>query len=374
MKKTWPFLTSFVAIASLALLACFTAAQTARSQCTTPPVITFQPSDEAQFEGQPVTFTVGVSSPPECGPVIYEWYELVGVDGNLDPIPGGTNASVTIIATSYPNDPDHNRFGCRIENAAGVAWIDYVTLTVLDPDCTSAPTVTQQPQDKTAKVGTSVTFTVGATSPPGCAFTYQWFEYVGVDGQADYIPGATGPSVTVIATHHQTDPDRNRFGCELRSDGGLTTTHLAVLTVLGGTYQGEWCPVENSSGDTVRTVSDTSASAGNTLMIDSNATGDYVTLRLERVPPATYSVRVRYKKHPSRGKVQAMIGKIGGSLSNIGGVIDLYSSNPGYQEYTLGNWTPTSYSDKQIRFKITGKNSSSSGYTMNIDYVKLVPQ
>jgi len=109
-------------------------------------------------------------------------------------------------------------------------------------------------------------------------------------------------------------------------------------------------------------------------MVDSNAVGDYVTFRIPNIPAGTYDVRVRYKKHPSRGKVQALIGKIDGTLGNIGPVIDAYSSSPSYQEYNLGNWTASSTSDKQIRFKVTGKNSSSSGFTMNIDYVKLIKQ
>jgi hypothetical protein len=197
---------------------------------------------------------------------------------------------------------------------------------------------------------------------------------VGVDGDFDPIPAATNTSVTVIATHHFNDPDRNHFGCDIRNDAGVTISDIVTLTVVAGLMEAEDLPNENSSGDTVRLVADSNASAGITKMVDSNAVGDYLTLRIPNIPAGTYSVRVRYKKHPSRGKVQAMIGKIGGTLGNIGSVIDLYSASPGYQEYTLGNWTPTSTSDKQIRFKITGKNSASSGYTMNIDYVKLVKQ
>jgi hypothetical protein len=349
----------------------FGAAPTARSQCTAPPTVTFNPSDETAFPGQQVSFFAEGSSSAGC-PVTYAWYERIS--GVPTYISGATSQTLTVTTPSYPGDPNRNLFGCKIQNSSGSVFIDEVRLTILDPDCTSAPAVTQQPQDQTAEAGKPVTFTVVASSPPGCQLRYQWFERVGVDGDADPIPGATNTSVTIIATHHLNDPDRNKFGCDIRSDGGVTDTRDAVLTVVAGLMEAEELNNENSSGDTVRLVLDTAAHGGVTKMVDSNATGDFLTLRIPNIPAGTYSVRVGYKKHPSRGKVQASIGKIGGSLGDIGPVIDLYSSSPGYQEYTLGNWTPTSTSDKQIRFRVTGKNSNSSGYTMNIDYVKLVKQ
>src|SRR5689334_14105479 len=95
--------------AGVLMLGIWLTAPSAHAQCTTPPTITFQPSDAAQFEGQPVTFDVGATSPAGCEPLTYAWYELVGVDGNLDFIPDATNTSLTVIATAYPNDPDRNR-------------------------------------------------------------------------------------------------------------------------------------------------------------------------------------------------------------------------------------------------------------------------
>ena len=109
-------------------------------------------------------------------------------------------------------------------------------------------------------------------------------------------------------------------------------------------------------------------------MNDTNAVGDFVTLRIPTIVPGTYSVKVRFKKHPSRGIVQVMMGKIGGSLGNLGSPIDLYVASPVYQEYTVGTWTPGSISDKQISFKIVGKNASSTGFTQCIDRIILTPQ
>ena len=65
--------------------------------------------------------------------------------------------------------------------------------------------------------------------------------------------------MTVIATLHPNDPDRNSFGCEVRSDGGYVTTSLATITVAGGKYETDDLSVINSSGDTVSLVAGTAA-------------------------------------------------------------------------------------------------------------------
>jgi hypothetical protein len=142
----------------------------------------------------------------------------------------------------------------------------------------------------------------------------------------------------------------------------------------GGIFEAENLTVEGSSGDVVRLLSETAASGGATVMNDTDAVGDFVTFRIPSIAAGTYTVKVRFKLHPSRGITQVMIGKIGGALGNLGIPVDLYSTASQYQEFTIGNWTPASTSDKQISFKITGKNASSSGFTQNIDSIMLVPQ
>ena len=41
---------------------------------------------------------------------------------------------------------------------------------------------------------------------------------------------------------------------------------------------------------------------------------------------------------------------------------------------TVGTWTIGSLSDKWVKFLVTGKNASSGGYNVAIDYIKLTPQ
>ena len=60
--------------------------------------------------------------------------------------------------------------------------------------------------------------------------------------------------------------------------------------------------------------------------------------------------------------------------TNVGPAIDEYSVNTVYTEIDLGNWTPGSSSDKAFRFMVTGKNASSSGFGVDFDYIKMIPQ
>jgi hypothetical protein len=154
----------------------------------------------------------------------------------------------------------------------------------------------------------------------------------------------------------------------------LSADKFTLTPTPGGAFEAEALTVEGSSGDTVRTLAETAASGGVTLMNDTNAVDDFLTLRIPNIAAGTYQVKVRFKKHPSRGIVQVQIGKIGGTLGNIGAPIDLYSATSGYQEFTIATWTPGSTSDKQISFKITGKNAASTGFTQCIDLITLIPQ
>ena len=67
--------------------------------------------------------------------------------------------------------------------------------------------------------------------------------------------------------------------------------------------------------------------------------------------------------------VQTLAGPVGGTLANVGPVVDLYGSSA-FVELDLGTWTATA-GDKSFQFQVTGKNASSSGYSMALDYLKL---
>ncbi len=144
----------------------------------------------------------------------------------------------------------------------------------------------------------------------------------------------------------------------------------------GARYEAETLTVPNSSGDTVRVFADTNMSDGSASIIDANATGDYVTYLVPNLPAGAYHVWVGTKAFNTRGQFQLSIGRadnFAGTASNVGPVQDPYNAGSVYTELDLGTWSPGTTSDKWFRFTVTGKNASSAGYTVCVDYIRLAP-
>ncbi len=102
--------------------------------------------------------------------------------------------------------------------------------------------------------------------------------------------------------------------------------------------------------------------------LDANATGDYVTYTLPNVPAGTYTLIFRTKTGSTRGKFQLSIDGI-----NRGAVQDPYSTAYAYYEVNLGTKTFSSTANRNLKFTVTGKNASSTGYNVVADYIKLTP-
>jgi hypothetical protein len=126
-----------------------------------------------------------------------------------------------------------------------------------------------------------------------------------------------------------------------------------------------------------RLIAEPELTAGQGTILESNATGDYVGYVLRDVAAGSYNVKVRVKKFSTRGIVQVSIGRAddyAGTFSNVGPVQDLYSGASAYVELDLGAWVPGTTGDKELRVRVTSKNSLSTGYTVCVDYIKLTPQ
>jgi hypothetical protein len=131
-----------------------------------------------------------------------------------------------------------------------------------------------------------------------------------------------------------------------------------------------------TSGITYRTAADPSFSGGAGSYFDATAANQYVTFDVPNIVAGTYDVRIGVKTWNNKGQFQCAISRLDnlGGPTNVGPVIDEYSLNTVYTEFDLGNWSPATTSDKGFRFMVTGKNTSSSGYGIDIDYIKMVPQ
>jgi hypothetical protein len=136
-------------------------------------------------------------------------------------------------------------------------------------------------------------------------------------------------------------------------------------------HEAESLEVLATSGDYTHVDVHSGASGGNVFIMDSNAVGDYVEVKVPNLPAGTYNVVVGIKSYWTRGIVQVSIGSVGGSLTNIGDAADLYEETA-FADLNLGPWKSTSAGDKVIRLQVVDRNpdSNSPGHTLSIDYVR----
>lgn len=175
-------------------------------------------------------------------------------------------------------------------------------------------------------------------------------------------------SSTTAQTAYQQVAASSLYAGTMSADG----KHVAQIM-----YEAESLTAADYSGPAPRVFSATQFSGGQGTIQDSIAVGNYVTYNLPAIPAGTYNVRVGVKKAFNRGIWQLAIGKADSfatTKSNVGTPQDEYAPSDAYPELNLGNWSPSSTSDKWFQFLVTGKNSSSAGYTIAFDYIKLIPQ
>ncbi len=134
-------------------------------------------------------------------------------------------------------------------------------------------------------------------------------------------------------------------------------------------YEAENLVAAISSGDTIASASDSSASNGGLSYGNVNAIGDWVQYTVNVPSSGTYNVKVQVKKHPNRGMAQLYIDGVA-----QGTAIDEYQSAQGYVQVDLGNVTFAAPGNKQFKFQVTGKNASSGAYTLATDYIALTRQ
>jgi hypothetical protein len=137
--------------------------------------------------------------------------------------------------------------------------------------------------------------------------------------------------------------------------GGSTTT-----------FEAENISVAHS-GTGTSVQSDSSTSNGQWISLDAENTGSWMEFTTPSIPAGTYSVRMRWKGHPSRGQLALRV-----DGTQIGSTLDQYSSSPSYPTTTFGNVTFSSAGTHKIRLTVTGKNSASSSYILSADQFSLV--
>jgi hypothetical protein len=134
-------------------------------------------------------------------------------------------------------------------------------------------------------------------------------------------------------------------------------------------YEAESLTTTASSGATLTYGADSAASNGGLNYANTNAVGGWVQYTVNVPASGTYRVMVQVKKHPDRGTAQLYI-----DSTAQGSPIDEYQSAQGYVAVDLGDVTFGSSGNKQFKFQVTGKNASSTSYTLATDYISLTQQ
>lgn len=109
------------------------------------------------------------------------------------------------------------------------------------------------------------------------------------------------------------------------------------------------------------------------VLFKADADGDYITIRLPNLAAGTYEISVRVQKGPNRGTFQLEgATSLGGPYTPHGAAQDTYASN--YLSQTLAvasNVTFANSGTRYFRFRVTGKNGSSSGRYLALDEMTL---
>jgi photosystem II stability/assembly factor-like uncharacterized protein len=113
---------------------------------------------------------------------------------------------------------------------------------------------------------------------------------------------------------------------------------------------------------------DAKMSGGEGTQLSSTTVGQYVTYTVSIPETGTYHLRVGTKTGPKRGTFQLAIDGV-----NVGSVQDEYSSSAGYKTLDLGLVTFNTAGDNAFKFALAGQNASSTGSSLDFDYIEFVP-
>ncbi len=222
--------------------------------------------------GESATFTAAAS--PNGSPVSYQWYH------QGSPIAGETTTSLTIPSVGFAQ--------------RGVYWVDAISDTgtvhskpaVLEIGIDLQIEITREPEDQSAPVGGTVTFTVEATSP--FPLSYRWLDGLGVTVGADSptltltdVGLGNSPAYSVIVSNELggirtraaeliVETDRDYFFSlvpqPITAAAGTTATFTAKFEGRSPFYTLQWyrdgVPIPGANSETLILENVTSADAG----------------------------------------------------------------------------------------------------------------
>jgi len=169
-----------------------------------------QPSNLTVNNGSPASFTNLTSG---AAPLAYQWYFNTNT-----PVGGGTNA-ILLIASATTNQAGY--YSVIVTNSYGSITSSAAKLTV-NTSSSSAPTITQQPQDLTVTNGSPASFT-NAAAGTGPLY-YQWYFNTNTP-----VSGGTN-AILLIAS--ATTNQAGYYSVVVTNSAGSATSSAAKLTII----------------------------------------------------------------------------------------------------------------------------------------------
>jgi hypothetical protein len=182
---------------------------------------------------------------------------------------------------------------------------------------------------------------------------------------------ANGTSWTQLASTNITMAGSVSAGLAVCShdNTSLNTSTFDNVTVPSYVFaESESLAFTYGSAGTAGTNTDANASGGQYIFLNATGAGDWIQFTLPSANAGTYDVKMACKTYTARGTLSLSIDGV-----TVGSNFDEYSSSSGYPTHDFGNATLSSGSHS-IRLTVTGKNSSSSSYTITADDFILTPQ
>ncbi|MHB0969479.1 MAG: Ig-like domain-containing protein [Thermoanaerobaculia bacterium] len=199
------------------------------------PVISKQPANQTIASGASATLTVQATG---TTPFTYQWYK--GSKGTTTAPVGTNSASLNTGPLTVTT-----KYWVRVTNPC--TSVDSNDATVTVSGACVPPVVSTQPQNATAKRGTSFSMTVVATGT--APLTYQWYEGTVNTDETKPVAGATSATLTATATVDKSYWVKVSNGCGFtRSTAAKVTVTCAppdtfVLSVPGQAQSGQSYPV-----------------------------------------------------------------------------------------------------------------------------------
>lgn len=135
---------------------------------------------------------------------------------------------------------------------------------------------------------------------------------------------------------------------------------------IGGSYEAENL-IYTPYGASAINIADAASSGGHWIKLNGDSTGDYVQFTLP-VTAGTRSISIKYKTDDTRGKLKLRIVE---NNSLVGAELDQYTSTNLYKSSYIGSMTFTTTGNKTLRFEVSGKNASATGYSLSIDRITI---